>query len=242
MQITPHLNIIQKIWREIKRAFKKNAFVNWLTGSGDYLTKLANKCGTDKGDNLYTLHYATHFGKWRFKKVRLLEIGVGGYDDPAQGGCSLRMWKKYFPFGKIFGVDICDKSQHQESRIKIFQGSQVDKQFLKSIEGEIGELDIIVDDGSHLNEHVPETFRIMFPKLKSGGIYVIEDVGTSYLEEFGGDSKDLNNPKTTMNFLKSLTDHLNRRFHWNPNFEKTYYSGKIASIYFYNSVVFICKK
>jgi hypothetical protein len=36
----------------------------------------------------------------------MLEIGVGGYDSPISGGESLRMWKTYFPFAKIFALDI----------------------------------------------------------------------------------------------------------------------------------------
>lgn len=76
------------------------------------------------------------------------------------------MWKKYFPFANIYDIDIYDKSQLQESRIKIFKGSQVDEKFLNGIVNEIGELDVIIDDGSHINEHIIFTFNMLFPKLK----------------------------------------------------------------------------
>mgnify|MGYP001131217951 CR=1 FL=1 len=84
------------------------------------LDKLGKVYRTDKiGSHYYTQHYHKHFKKYRFKKVKLLEIGVGGYENPNAGGNSLRMWKKYFPFGKIYGIDIYDKSALQEKRIKI---------------------------------------------------------------------------------------------------------------------------
>ena len=153
------------------------------------------------------------------------------------------MWKKYFPFGNIYSFDIYDKSQLQENRIKIFKGSQIDIEFLNEIIKEIGELDIIIDDGSHINEHVIGSFNILFPKLKDGGIYVIEDTQTSYWdwEDFGGDSKDLNNPKTIMNYFKSLTDSLNNEEFIIKNYEKSYFDKKIISMHFYHNLIFIYK-
>ena len=106
---------------------------------------------------------------------------------------------------------------------------------------EIGVLDIIIDDGSHLNEHIIETFKILFPKLKDGGIYVVEDIQTSYWNDYGGDSKDLNNPKTAMNFFKRLTDSLNHQEIPDENYVESYYDKNIVSIHFYHNLVFIHK-
>ena len=208
------------------------------------LNRLAKFYGTDKfGGHFYTHHYTTHLKNFKYKKINLLEIGVGGNEDPNRGGHSLRMWKKYFPFGNIYSLDIYDKSQLQENRIKIFKGSQIDIEFLNEIIKEIGELDIIIDDGSHINEHVIGSFNILFPKLKDGGIYVIEDTQTSYWDwqDFGGDSKDLNNPKTTMNYFKSLTDSLNNEEFIIKNYEKSYFDKKIISMHFYHNLIFIYK-
>jgi demethylmacrocin O-methyltransferase len=206
------------------------------------LTLLAKLYKTDKtGSHWYTPHYMNYFRKFKNKKIKLLEIGVGGYEKPNAGGNSLRMWKKYFPFGKIFAIDIYDKSSLQENRIKIYKGSQVDREFLEKITNEIESLDIIIDDGSHLNEHIIETFKILFPKLKDGGIYVVEDIQTSYWNDFGGDSKNLNNPKTSMNFFKSLTDCLNYQEIIDENYKETYYDKKIVSIHFYHNIIFIQK-
>ncbi|GHT50160.1 hypothetical protein FACS1894102_5500 [Spirochaetia bacterium] len=198
--------------------------------------------GTDKiGSHYYTQHYMTYLQKIRKKHIRLLEIGVGGYDNPNFGGHSLRMWKKYFSHGQIYGLDIYDKSALQEKRITIFKGSQIDNDFLEDVIKRTGELDIIIDDGSHLNEHIIETFKILFPKLKQGGIYVVEDIQTSYWPDMGGDSQNLLNQNTAMNFFKGLTDGLNYEEYLIPGYEPSYYDENISDIHFYHNMVFVSK-
>jgi len=82
------------------------------------LNELARAHGTDKaGDHSYTGAYEFHLAGFRDRPVRLLEIGVGGYEDPDQGGESLRMWKEYFAHGQIFGLDIYDKSSMSSPKI-----------------------------------------------------------------------------------------------------------------------------
>lgn len=206
------------------------------------LNKLGLMFGTDKViGHFYLPHYQKHFRPFKFKKINLLEIGVGGYKEPNSGGHSLRLWKSYFPYGKIFSLDIHDKSALQERRISIFQGSQVDEGFLTDVLSKTGELDIIIDDGSHINEHVIKTFKFLFPKLKEGGIYVIEDTQTSYWKDYGGDSDDLNNPKTMMTFFKGLTDGLNHEEFVKPGYKSSYFDNHIVSIHFYHNLIFIYK-
>lgn len=93
------------------------------------LTKLLPLYNSKWNPHIYGQHYQHHFAPLRTKKLKILEIGVGGYDDPLSGGDSLRMWKTYFPNSMIYGLDIVDKSSLEEDRIKIFQGSQVDEVF-----------------------------------------------------------------------------------------------------------------
>lgn len=211
-------------------------------GSWNNLNRIAEIYGSETwGSHFYTPHYKLHLGRFKYRRVKLLEIGVGGYKKPAKGGNSLRMWKNYFPFGRIFSIDIYDKSILQEKRIKIFKGHQADENFLNEVINEIGDLDIIIDDGSHINEHVIKTFNLLFPKLKDGGIYVIEDTQTSYWDDFGGDSQDLDNSKTLMNFFKSLTDTLNNKEFIIPGYKQSYFDKKIISMHFYHNLIFIYK-
>ncbi|WP_138774321.1 class I SAM-dependent methyltransferase [Desulfohalovibrio reitneri] len=103
------------------------------------------------------------------------------------GGSSLRMWRTYFPKARVYGIDIHDKKSHDERRIKTFKGSQVDGDFLDRVIDEIGRPDIIIDDGSHINSHIIGSFEHLFPKMKEGGIYAVEDQQTSYWpEHYGG--------------------------------------------------------
>src|SRR5690606_37075280 len=114
-----------------------------------------------------TVPYYTHFSPIRNLTLNLLEIGVGGWDgtsynNPSRGGESLRFWKDYFCNSNIFAIDIQDKSCLQEERIAVFQGSQTDPDFLDSVIEQIGKIDIIIDDGSHVNLDVIFTFEKLF--------------------------------------------------------------------------------
>lgn len=206
------------------------------------LIDLAIKYKTDKwGSHYYAQHYDTHFHKFRDMSINILEIGVGGYDDPKAGGESLRMWKEYFHNGNIHAIDIFEKTELEEERIKIYQGSQIDKLFLDDTVKNIGEIDLIVDDGSHNNKHIISSFKFLFPHLKDGGIYVVEDLQTSYWPS-GGDSFNLRcNKKSAMNFFKSLTDCLNYEEFDNPYYNINYFDKNIVSIHFYHNMVFIYK-
>jgi hypothetical protein len=92
------------------------------------LTQLATRFGTDKwGVHYYTPHYEQHFAPLRHLPINVLEIGIGGYEDPAKGGESLRMWEAFFPNARIYGIDLHDKQAHDGGRIRTFRGSQTDK-------------------------------------------------------------------------------------------------------------------
>lgn len=73
-------------------------------GSGNNLDRLGKIYGSDKaiGEHFYTPHYKSHLKRFKFRKINLLEIGVGGYEIPYMGGYSLRMWRKYFHLVKFF--------------------------------------------------------------------------------------------------------------------------------------------
>lgn len=208
----------------------------------DNLNQLAVIWGTDKwGAHWYTQHYHTHFKELRKKKLNILEIGVGGYEKPDEGGNSLRAWKFYFPNSNIYAIDKYDKKQLEEKRIKIFEGSQTDGSFLENVCRQIGGIDIIIDDGSHVNSHVIESFKFLFPKLKQNGIYVIEDLETAYWPGMGGDSINLDNPTTSINFLKTLIDSLNHKEILKPGYVASYFDLNIVELHFYHNIVFIVK-
>ncbi|MEU0879506.1 class I SAM-dependent methyltransferase [Lentzea sp. NPDC005914] len=163
---------------------------------------------SDKWGDLhwYTQHYERHFARLRDEPVRVLEIGIGGYDDPDRGGASLRMWQQYFRRGLVHGLDIVPKNV-SGPRIMAVQGDQSDAEFLDLLGKELGPFDVVIDDGSHLNEHVRISFHALFPHVRSGGLYVVEDLQTAYWPGWGG-SPD-GGPGTSMGMLKSFVDGLN---------------------------------
>jgi len=72
-------------------------------------------------------------------------------------------------------------------RIQIFKGSQADTQFLSEVANKTAPegFDIIIDDASHIGALTKTAFWHLFDNhLKPGGLYVIEDWGTGYLDDF----------------------------------------------------------
>lgn len=208
--------------------------------AGD-LTWLGKHFKTDKaGLHQYTQHYMRHFSHLRTKPVTLLEIGIGGYARERAGGASLRMWKHYFREGRIYGLDIEDKSFVDEDRITSFQGSQADPEVLRGLVEKIGRPDIVIDDGSHRPEHILATFEVLFPLLADDGIYVVEDTQTSYWPEWGG-AEDPEDPHTSMAMLKRLCDGLNHVEYTLEPYEPTYTDLHVVAVHFYHNLVFIQK-
>lgn len=133
------------------------------------------------------------------KPVRLLEIGV-------QNGGSLEIWNALLPAGStIIGIDInneCAKLKFNTPNISVMIGDASDPAVLDAILKDT-EFDIILDDGSHLCRHVIATFQACFRRLKNGGIYIVEDLHTSYWAEFGGGFRT---PEASIEWLKGLVD------------------------------------
>jgi len=151
------------------------------------LHQIGSKYGTDKSDIIHSYNgisyldiYDKHFNDIRDYVEVVVEIGV-------LNGKSLLMWKEYFPNAIIYGIDI-DPSckQYEDERIKIFIGDQNDEAFLNKVKQDIGEYDILIDDGSHINKHQILTFNILYENLSKGGYYVIEDLRMSYGEVVNG--------------------------------------------------------
>lgn len=204
------------------------------------LTELGRHFGTDKvGRHHYTPHYERHLGHLRHQAFSLFEIGIGG-GTKRKGGASLRMWKWFFPKAQIVGLDIVDKTYVRRGRIHPYVGSQTDRALLEQINAEHGPFQVIIDDGSHRNEHVRETFDILFPLLADDGIYVIEDTQTSYWPGYGG-SLDLEEPSTMMAMVKRLVDGLNYEEFLDEEYVPTYTDLHVVGVFCYHNLVFIQK-
>ncbi len=160
------------------------------------IRNLARKSGSDRGSSpTYCEEYTKLFEPIINKKLVILEIGVH------QGG-SLLMWGEYFKKSKIYGLDDFHRGEVKQkynphnkikcsydyvvervsvnkniTPIKGSQGSVEDLDKALDIIGE--EIDIIIDDGAHWPDFIDISLGRLFPKLKSGGMYIVEDVSTS---------------------------------------------------------------
>lgn len=101
------------------------------------------------------------------------------------------MWKNYFgPKAKIYGIDVNPKCKElEEENIKIFIGSQADRKFMKEIKKLIPPVDILIDDGGHTMHQQIVSYEELFDHVKNNGVYLCEDVLTSYWLKYGGGNK-----------------------------------------------------
>lgn len=219
----------------------------WLRGLRDCfddntdLSGLAARAGTDKwGVHWYTRHYDRFFRPLRGRAVRVLEIGID--TNPRSGGASLAMWKRYFRRGTICAIDPRARTFPEQQRVRVFQGDQADRRFLESTMDAIGPVDIIIDDGSHRCADVIASFGVLFPYLRAGGIYAVEDLHTSYWPGFGGSSVDLDNPRTSMGYLKTLLDGINHEdFVPAGTHTPSYTDRNVVGVHFFRNLALIEK-
>ena len=115
-------------------------------------------------------------------------------------------------------IDI-DKKDFVVEGTEIIQCDQNNKVLLNNIANKYGKFDIIIDDGSHISKHIINTFDHLFDHLNQNGLYIVEDLQTSYIPRYGGSRINLNKKKYSMNFFKKLSD----------------------SVHFYQNIVFIFK-
>ena len=89
---------------------------------------------------------------------------------------SLHAWKTYFPKAHIVGFDIESFVPPKDERVTIVTGDQSKRDDLQKIVIEHPQYDVIIDDGPHLPIHQQTSFSFLFPHVKPGGLYIIEDL------------------------------------------------------------------
>lgn len=178
--------------------------------------------------------YDRYFAKYRNTDVVMCEIGV------CKGG-SLQMWKKYFGRNAtIIGVDIDERcKQLEEDQIHIEIGSQSEPQFWDGIRKKYPKIDILLDDGGHTMEQQIVTFENMFGHISDGGVYLCEDVHTSYWEEYGGGYKK---PSSYIEYTKNFIDDINAYHSETKELQVSDNSNYMMGLHYYDSMVVIEKE
>jgi SAM-dependent methyltransferase len=171
--------------------------------------------------------YETHFARYVNRPVLFFEIGCG------QGG-SLQLWKRYLgPHARIVGVDIRPEvKKFSEDQIDIRIGDQSDTSFLESLLQEFGTPDVVLDDGSHVMQHIVTTFGFLYPRTANDGVYLVEDLHTAYWDEYGGGVK---REGSFIELCKELIDELNAD--WSRGvLPPTEFTRSTLSMHFYDSM------
>lgn len=191
----------------------------------------------------YFKHYWHHFVSFRGRSTKLLEIGV-------KDGQSLLMWREFFGgLCRTFGIEIGPMPTGLPEDVTVLTGDQADIDFLCGVAEKFGPFDIIIDDGGHTMLQQQLSFGYLFPKaLADNGLYVIEDIGTSYWPRWGG---GLKRPGTTIEFVKDLMDSISYRFHKGGRVDyvgipesapSNYFDTHVEALHFYRGLAFIEKR
>ena len=211
-----------------------------------YLDRLALESMADKASSYhnYTEVYAQYFAPLKELPIKFLEIGIWK-------GYSVKLWEQYFKNAELHFLDITfQNAEYFSQRSHYHLANQENPHDLQRFIQEAGgDFDVIIDDGGHTMSQQITSFQILFPHVKSGGMYIIEDLHTSYWKSYGGGS----HPHTTIAFLKTLIDDVNfvgnhtaRASHLNLDpttlKELNLYREKIKSMHFYDSLVVILKR
>lgn len=184
--------------------------------------------------NHYFDIYDRHFNRFRNKDITILEIGV------SHGG-SLQMWKNYFgKDAKIYGIDIEPKCKElEEENVKIFIGSQSDRKFLQEVKRSIPKIDILIDDGGHTMEQLKVSFEELFDHVSSDGVYLAEDLHTSYWKGYGGGYKERN---SFIEYSKNFIDYLNAYHSRQKTLKVSEFTKSVDSLHYYDSILVIEKR
>lgn len=178
--------------------------------------------------------YHRHFEAFRGRSPVVLEIGV------FQGG-SLQMWKEYFgPGARIVGLDVDPRCrQFEEQQISVMIGDQEDRGFLAQVKRALPHIDIVIDDGGHTMPQQIVSFEELYPHLQANGVYLCEDIHTSYAPHYGGGHR---REGTFLEYSKGLIDRLYAWYSFEPGFAVDALTRSTYALHFYDSVLVVEKR
>jgi GT2 family glycosyltransferase len=181
---------------------------------------------TDKATRHYYMeYYFRYLNPLRHRKLVILELGVAS-------GASLRTWKEFCGNATIVGVDSNPASEFREERIHVRIGDATRREFTDEIASKFGPFDVIIDDASHQVSHQQASFENLFPKLASGGMYVIEDLHTSFWPQYGGSDDG-----ASTGVIGTLKESIPRICRADGCF-----TGEIEGLAFYPGICFVWKR
>ena len=207
----------------VKENILNNPFIEWFqSNKGKYSSKWNNYF------NIYNRYLSKYIGQ----KVTIVEIGV------SHGG-SLDMLKDVFgEDARIIGIDINPETiKFENDQIEVYVGDVCDSTFLNSVIKDVGKIDILIDDGGHFMDQQKIVLDKLFPIIKDTGVFICEDVQTSYQHYYGG---GLGYRFSFIEHVKKYIDIMHISY-WKPKSSYLTLSNMLGGIHFYDSVVVIEK-
>ena len=171
----------------------------------------------------YFQAYDVLLGKYCGQEVTIVEIGI-------LNGGSLFMWREFFgPQARIIGIDLNPEAKKwEEFGFEIFTGSQQDPVFWNEFCQQVGKVDIVIDDGGHTYPQQIITSECVLDNINDGGVLIVEDTHTSYMNGFG-DKK-----MSFLNYVIQFIHKINSRF---IKFDKLQKDQRVFSIQIFESIV-----
>ena len=172
------------------------------------------------------------------KQGSILEIGI------AEGN-SLKVWLELFPNAYVYGID--KEVEAESNKFEIFKKDQSKEDDLLEVKEKIKDKNLffINDDGSHIPEHQLLTFNTFFPFLEEGGIYIIEDIETSYWSKNGlygySTRYGYKHEESIIELFKDVADGVNSEFAGEREY-KVKHMNLIGSITFSRNCIIIVKE
>ena len=202
-----------------------NLYSYFLNNTGRSIIKYAH----------YFPIYERYFSRYVNRPVTFLEIGAG------EGG-SAQMWKHYFgAMARIVSVDIRPECEaYAEEQISVRIGHQSDPKFLQGLLDEFGPFDVVIDDGSHNNTDIHNTFEYLYPRMARDGVYLVEDLDGAYWPAREG---GLRSENSFINRCGRFVDerHARHTLHGDEVVPETHITRTTSAIHFYDSVVVLEK-
>lgn len=184
------------------------------------------------------IHYFDIYEFWfrRYKNQPLVILEIGVY----QGG-SLNLWRDYFgKEARIYAIDINPACKQFESEnTEIFIGSQEDRNFLRDLKSKIPKVDIVIDDGGHTMNQQKVSFEELYEHIKDDGIYLCEDLHTSYWKNYGGGYKK---SESFIEYSKNFIDQINAWHSRDARLKINAFTRSTYSLHYYDSILVIQKK
>ena len=164
--------------------------------------EIAKEIGSDKFSDDYAWRYFDFYERELrgLRPARIVEIGV-------QKGLSLKFWCRVFPEAEIIGVDV-DPSV-QVDGFKVVTADQ-------SADGSFDWLDwadMVIDDGGHTMRQQVRAWQAVWPKIRVGGVYVVEDLHTNWIAGYGDKQYPLGSSMAMVKMWTEMAQPLSEKAH-----------------------------